>query len=159
MKTKLLASALATAGLLAGSLAHALDTHTVTVNANVVGTCKFNAPTSTLTLANSGADIDPSLGTAATGNVNITFRCTRNATSAVAVAGVAYAAPVVRTLTSGANTMAYTLTLTGHSQAGTGFGASGTDLTLNVAGNITAAVASGAAAGAYSDSVTLDITP
>jgi spore coat protein U-like protein len=159
MKRNLIATALAAAGLLAAGIAHAADTHTVTVSATVVGTCKFNSATSTVTLTNNGTDIDPSLAVAATGNTDITFRCTKNATSAISIGGVAYTAPLARTLTSGGNTMGYTFTLTGAAQLGTGFGAGGSDLTLNIAGNIPAATVQGAAAGSYSDSVVLSITP
>lgn len=159
MKRNLVASALITAGLLAGSIAHAADSHTVTVNAAVVGTCKFNSATSTVTLTNNGTDVDPSLAVAATGNTDVTFRCTKNATSTISIGGVAYAGPLSRTLVDGAESIPYTLTLTGAAQAGTGFGAGGSDLTLNIAGSIAAADVQVAAAGNYSDSVVLDITP
>jgi hypothetical protein len=159
MKRNLIATALTAAGLIAAGSAHALDTHTVTVNATVVGTCKFNSATSTVTLTNNGTDIDPSLAVAATGNTDVTFRCTKNANSSISIGGVAYAGALTRTLSSGGDNMSYTFTLTGATQSGTGFGAGGSDLTLNIAGSIAASVVQAAAAGAYSDSVVLSINP
>lgn len=160
MKRNLIVLSLATAGLVASGLAVAANSHTVTVSANVIGNCKFNtAGPTTLTIANSGANIDPSLTGNATGNASITFRCTKNTTSAVSIGASNYTAPVTRTLTSGANSMAYTFTLTGFAQAGTGFGAGGSDLTLGVQGDIADTVYQAAAVGTYSDSVTLNINP
>ena len=160
MKRNLLAAALAASGLLISGAAAAADTHTVTVSAVVQGTCKFNSATSTLALTNNGTDVDPSLAVAATGSTDVFFRCTKNANSTVSVAGTPYTVPVARSLSDGGvNSMAYTLTLTGASQAGTGFGAGGSDLTLSVSGSIAASVVQVAAAGNYTDSVVLTIAP
>jgi hypothetical protein len=163
MKRSSIALALMTAGLLASGAAAALDTHTVNVNAVVAGTCKFMAagPTTVNVQNNVGGNIDPSLTGAgnATGSATINFRCTKNATSSINVGATLYTVPVARTLTSGANTMGYTMTLTGHSQAGQGFGAGGVDLPLQVQASITEAVWSVAAAGTYTDSVVLTVNP
>ena len=122
MNRKLIALALTAAGFIAPA-ALAQGTHTVNVRAEVIGTCKFNSAGPTLvnvTNGGAGSTIDPSLTGAgtATGTANITFRCTANTTSSMLVAGTPYAAPVARTVSSGATSMGYTLTLAGHAQPG-----------------------------------------
>ena len=163
MKRNSIVVALMAAGVFASGVAVAADTHTVNVNAVVAGTCKFMAagPTTVNVQNNVGGNIDPSLTGAgnATGSATINFRCTKNATSAINVGAAVYTVPVARTLTSGANTMAYTMSLTGHSQLGQGFGAGGVDLPLVVNASITEAVWSVAAAGTYADSVVLTVSP
>ncbi|HXX84634.1 MAG TPA: hypothetical protein VEN29_11695, partial [Casimicrobiaceae bacterium] len=50
------------------------DTQVVTVNANIIGICKFvSGQTPTVTVANTGANIDPSLAGPATGSANVTY--------------------------------------------------------------------------------------
>ena len=163
MKRNSIALALIAAGVLASGVAAAADTHTVNVNAVVAGTCKFMAagPTTVNVQNNVGGNIDPSLTGAgnATGSATINFRCTKGATSSMNVGASLYAGPVGRTVTSGANTMTYTMTLTGYAQAGQGFGAGGVDLPLVVAADITEAVWSVAAAGTYTDSMVLTVNP
>jgi hypothetical protein len=163
MNRNLLAVALIASGLIAPA-ALAQGTHTVNVQAVVIGTCKFNSAGPTLvnvTNGGAGSTIDPSLtgAGAAVGSANITFRCTANTTSSMDVAGVPYAGPVARTLTSGSGSMGYTLTLTGAAQPGTGFGAGGSDLTLAVGASIAEVVWSVAAADTYTESVVLTVNP
>jgi hypothetical protein len=59
---------------------------------------------------------------------------------------------------SGANPLPYTLGFAGGTQTGNGFGA-GQDLTLVVTGTIAVADFQNAFAGAYTENVTLNITP
>jgi spore coat protein U-like protein len=54
--------------------------------------------------------------------------------------------------------MVYSLTLSGDTQTGTGFGAA-QDKTLNISGTILVADLQNATAGTYDDQVTLTITP
>lgn len=160
MKRNLIALSLTAAGLFASGLAMAANSTTVTVSATVIGNCKFNTPgPTTLTIANSGVNIDPSITGTATGSASVTFRCTKNTSSSVSVGVTPYAAPVTRTLTSGANTMSYTFTLSGFAQTGTGFGTGGSDLTLGLQGDIADTEYQAAAAGLYSDTITLNINP
>src|SRR5271169_6084246 len=72
--------AVATAGMLGALVsggAQAADNVNVTVNATIVGVCKFftAAPVINITNTGTGSNIDPSSGTTATGNVLLDYRC------------------------------------------------------------------------------------
>ena len=120
-------------GLLASGSAHASDSVSVTVNATIVGVCKFftAAPVLNLTNTATGSNIDPSSTTSATGNAAITYRCS-NGTSPVFV--VPATATVTCSACTGTPTMAPTITSSG-AIAGTGMG-SGNDKILTVTGTI-----------------------
>ncbi len=155
MKTKIL-----TAALLAGFAisANAADTATLTVNANVTGICKFQAATATMTLANSAGNIDPSIATSATGSTTLGYKCTKGQLPTfVNNNGLNYTGTSLAvkhaTLT---DVMAYGLVLT-NTGAGNGFGPAAQTLTM--AGTITQANFQNAAAGAYSDTVVITLTP
>jgi len=156
---KLSKIALAVAGLLSSATVFAASTtHTISVSATIVGNCRFNtAGPTTLTLANSGAVIDQSLGTDATGSASVTYRCTTGTVaSTTADNGLNFSGS--RRVFDGTNYMPYALGLAGGAGTGTGHGA-GQDLTLTVSGTITAANHQNAPAGAYADTVVLTITP
>src|SRR5690242_5256176 len=72
----------ALAAVMGSTGARASDTLSVTVNATIVGVCKFftTAPVVNITNTGTGSNIDPSSATAATGNAAITYRCS-NGTS------------------------------------------------------------------------------
>lgn len=138
-----------TVGLTAVMPAGAADSLTVTVNANVIGVCKFfNGPYS-ITIANSGTDIDPSLSTTATGTANIEYRCSNGQNPT-------FSLPASVTLT-GAGSMDATITYTGGG-AGTGMGA-GQAKTLAVTGTIAEADFQNKSVGAYSNTITVSISP
>ena len=157
---KLSKIALAVAGLLSSATVFAASTtHTISVSATIVGNCRFNtAGPTTLTLANSGAVIDQSLGTDATGSANVTYRCTTGTVAATTADNGLFFSGSRRVNDGGTNFMPYALGLAGGAGTGTGHGA-GQDLTLTVSGTITAANHQNAAAGTYSDTVILTITP
>jgi hypothetical protein len=144
-KMKLAALALSLAGILAAGNALALDTATISVSANVLGTCTFDTASYTMAF---GA-IDPLMAIDTTKDVNLAFTCTNGTNWALDdVSGS-------QTMTgSGANTLAYSID--SYSQAGTGTGA-----TQNVAitGRITSLQAQAAAVDTYSDSLTLNLNP
>jgi spore coat protein U-like protein len=161
MKTKLSALTLALAGALTCIPAMAgSTTHTLSVSATVSGNCRFNtAGPTALTIATGAGVIDPSAAGPATGSVGVAFRCTTGTSSAItADDGLNASGPGARRVKSGAVFMPYALTLTNAVQVGTGFGA-GQDKTLTVDASITAANYQNATAGAYTDTVTLTITP
>lgn len=161
MKTKLSAVTLALAGALTCIPALAASTtHTLSVSATVTGNCRFNtAGPTALTIATGAGVIDPSAAGPATGSVGIAFRCTTGTSSAItANDGLNSTGPGARRVSSGAGFMPYTLTLSNAVQVGTGHGA-GQDKTVTVDASITAANYQNAAAGAYTDTVTLTITP
>ena len=141
------------AALLASSagFAAAADSTTLAVTATVTGLCKFSATSTPLAF---GA-VDPSLTVDKVVTANVLYKCTKGTASA----GVTATGGTARTMTGpAASTMGYTLGFSGGTSTGTGFG-SGQDLTLVVTGTITAAQYQNATAGAYSENVTLNITP
>jgi hypothetical protein len=132
------------------------DSVTVTVNANVAAVCKFFAgsPNPSMTIANSGADIDPSSSTTAQGSVNIDYRCSAGTTPTFSIPSstLALNGP-------GGSTMNATITLTPPaSPNGTGMG-SGNNKTLTVGGSIAAAVFQNKAPGTYTNTVQVTLTP
>lgn len=140
--------------LVAGSAAWAIDTNTLTVSANVVGTCKFSAATSTLSF---GA-LDPSTPVAVTGSAAPTFWCTKGVTTDVITADlggnqVSGVRQMKDTTPGGTDLIPYSLTLT---PTGTNLGP-GTPRTLNIAGTIPANSYTGVTASTYSDTVVLTI--
>ena len=161
MKTKLIVLALAASGALMSAPAFsASTTHTLTVSAQVLGTCKFNtAGPTTLTIATGGGVIDPSAVGPATGTANVTFRCTTGTTSAITGDnGLNFLGASRRVKNGVANFMNYTFAMTNAAQVGTGHGA-GQDKTVAINASIIAADYQNATAGAYVDTVTLTITP
>ena len=160
MKTKLIVMALAATGALVSAPAFAASTtHTLTVSAQVQGNCKFNTggPT-TLTIATGAGVIDPSAAGPATGTANVTFRCTTGTTSAITGDNGLNFSAGSRRVKFGTAFMPYTLGLTNAAQLGSGHGA-GQDKTVVVDASIVATDYQNAAAGAYTDTVTLTITP
>jgi hypothetical protein len=136
----------------------------VTVTATVTGVCRFYTPTATLTLANSGAVIDPSSAVAATGTVNLTYRCTSGTTPSFDIdATGTFADPKTNpaiTLTGALlGTLTASVTVTGGG-AGTGMGnVAGNDKTAVVSGTIAPASFATANPDTYSKIVTIDIQP
>jgi len=137
-------------------VALAADTNTVTVTANVVGTCKFTSATSTLLF---GA-LDPSSTADGTATATTTFWCTRNASYGITDNDGLWDTGVNQ------NRMQNTLDATEYipysfsygPASGSGNGPS-TPITLTMNGLINNADYVNAAAGAYSDTVVLSITP
>lgn len=137
----------------AGSTALAADSNTLTVQANVVGTCKFVSGTSTLDFGN----LDPSVNLPASASATTQFWCTKGvATDAIAPGnGLSYDGSK-RNMKNGAEVIPYDLALSadGNPNAGP---SSPRVLTIN--GTIAYADFKDKSAGAYSDTVTLTITP
>ncbi len=134
----------------AAGIAAASDSTTLAVSATVSAKCKFSALSTPLAFGT----IDPSLGTDATVSASVLYRCTKGTLST----GITASGGTSRTMT-GAGNLPYTLAITGGTGTGTGFGAGGSDLTATVTGTISATDYQTAAAGSYSESVTLNITP
>ena len=133
----------------------AADTATVTVSANVVGTCKFNSGGSV------SFTLDPTSASNATGTVTQpAFWCTKGASYSItddkgiheAVAGTAPRRMVHATLTE---YIPYTFAYTA---AGTGNGKT-SPITLDISASVVNSDFVNASAGSYSDTVTLSITP
>ncbi|HXV12056.1 MAG TPA: hypothetical protein VD839_14750 [Burkholderiales bacterium] len=130
---------------------------TVTVSATVNASCRFQTLTGSMTLANTGSVIDPALGTDATGNTTLTYRCTNGSLPEFDIDGSGtHADPKTRTVTlTGAGNLDASITVTGGG-AGLGMGAAG-NRTATVAGTITAANIDNATPGSYSKDVVINI--
>ncbi|SFC14967.1 Spore Coat Protein U domain-containing protein [Polaromonas sp. OV174] len=134
----------------AASLAAAqTSTTTLAVTANVSGVCKFSATTQPLAFG----IIDPSLTVDKTMTADVKYKCT-NKTNSLGIAGITGS----HNMSSGSESLAYTLSIAGDAGAGLGFG-TGKDLTATVTGTITTAQYQNAVAGSYSENVTLSFTP
>jgi spore coat protein U-like protein len=132
-----------TAGLAAAS-----GSTTLNVTATVSQVCKFTA--ATMTDIGLGT-IDPSTVAAnVTGTSDITYKCTKGTTPSVTLSSGG------TTLTAGANTIPYAFTL-GTPDTGTGFGLGATATKVVGTAKIVLSDAQAAAAGSYSDTVTLAI--
>ena len=146
---------IALAVLVAGGAAWAADTTTVAVSANVVGTCRFSNP-GTISFA-----LDPSVGTDQAGSITQPrFWCTRNAGYTITddlgshESGATFR---MQHTTIPAEFIPYSFTYTA---TGTGAGAgAGNLITMNIASTVLGANYVNAAAGDYSDTVSLSILP
>ena len=156
MKSQLIKSAVvvaAVAAMFGSTGARASDSVSVTVNATIVGVWKFftSSPVVNITNTGSGSNIDPSSSTDATGNAAITYRCS-NGTSPT------FTVPSSATLTAGGGATLSPAISSTNGGAGTGMG-SGQEKTLTVTGTILAANFQNAAAGAYTGTITVSVTP
>ncbi len=126
------------------SSAFAAGSATLTINANVLGTCNFSAAGATMDFLN----IDPTAVVDATAATSIDYNCT---------SGVVYTFtnPATASITNGTDNMTVDLVYT---DAGTGTG-SGAVTTLTINGTITVANFTGVTAGAYTGTATLNINP
>ena len=163
MKRTLIALSLAAAGLVASVPGFAASaTHSLNLSATITGNCRFNtAGPTAVTIGTPAAvtAIDQSeTPAAATGTANVLYRCTTGTTAAT-TAGNGLNFSGSRQVCVGASPcMPYSLNLVGGAQVGTGHGA-GQDKTLAVTATISSANYENAAAGTYTDTVVLTITP
>jgi spore coat protein U-like protein len=153
MKSKFLAAGLAVALMSPAVGMAASTTHTLNVSASVNGVCRFDVAGPT---ALAFGAIDPTSASAATATANVTFKCTNGTTSAITKAGANDSGG--HRLKNGTNFLPYTAAMTGDAQAGTGF-AVGQEKTVTIDGSIAPADFQNAPAGAYTDTLTLTITP
>lgn len=152
---KLIAVVMAIAIIAMAGVAMAADTNTVTVNANVSGTCKFTG-TSAVSFT-----LDPSSALDATANGSITYWCTKGAGGTLAISGYGNDSGgnhyMVSTSTP-AEKIKYTLTA-GTSDSYTGQG-KGTPKTLTVTGSVSNGdYINAVALTDYADTVTYTINP
>lgn len=136
--------------------AMAADTATVTVTANVVGTCKFSLATGAVTFG----DLDPATASNVNGTViQPQFWCTKGAAYTISDDnGLNETGTTHRMVHDSTATefIPYSFTYTA---TGTGAGPAATHVTMNIAAQVLGTDYAGALAGAYSDTVTLTITP
>lgn len=161
MKCKGLAAVAAGAvGLATAMPAAAADSATVTVNATVIGVCKFDTTSATVTVTNGGASstIDPSLTGNATGTATLNYRCSNGTTPGFATTPSSPTTVACSTApTCGTDTMPVSVSFSG-ATAGTGMG-SGQGKQVTVTGTILQADYVNARVGSYTRSLTVNLTP
>ena len=138
------------AALTAGA-AHAGGTQSVSLNATVLNVCLFQTQTPSITIANTGSSIDPSLAGPATGSTTVSYKCTKGAAAALT------SPPATGSVSTGGatpSTMSVGLVY-GALAAGNGFGQAAQ--TFTVTANITQANYQDSPAGTYTGTVTLTI--
>lgn len=138
--------------MLVSGAAAAGDNHTVTVNATVNGTCKFNAATSNINLT-----LDPTASTTLTQNASILYRCTKGTAPTFALASGSTSSPTGGNLVNGAESIAYTFS-SAPGGAGSGLGA-GNDKTLGVSVSVNQANAANVTPNVYTDTIAITLTP
>ena len=142
--------------LVLGRVAMAADTNTVTVTANVLGTCRFASPTSTLAF---GA-LDPGSGNPVNAATTTTFWCTSGTLYTIADNDGLHELVAdqnrMRHATDLAQFIPYTFSYNPAGGSGSG---PGTPITLNISGAVAFASYQNALPGDYSDTVVLSITP
>ena len=133
----------------------AAGSNTLTVQANVAGTCKFSSATSLLDFLT----LDPSVGSNVTVTATTQFWCTKGVTTDVITAnnGVNFSggSKNMKHATL-ADLIPYTLTLTPDGAANNG---PASPRTLTLSGTVLGVNYAGVSAGTYSDTVTLSINP
>ena len=144
---------IALAVLAAGGAAWA-DTNTLTVQASVLGTCKFFSATSTLSF---GA-LDPSVGTDVSGSTTTNYWCTKGVTALITPGFGEHRVGTTRQMIDigSGDFIPYALTLTG--DPGTSAGP-GSLRTLTITGNVVGTDYISKSAGGYSDTVLISLTP
>lgn len=148
---KLIAAAFACAALVAG-LAQAADSHVITVNATVAGTCKFNSAASTIALT-----LDPTLATNVSQTGSVQYRCTNGTAPAFALSSGSTSSPTGGNLAFGGESIPYTFSsVSGGS--GTGM-AAGQEKSLSVTVTVNQGAAANVTPATYSDTITIDLTP
>jgi len=151
---KLLAITAAVAVMAMAGTAMAADSNTLTVTANVTGTCKFSSPTSSLSF---GA-LDPSDGSDVSKTSTTKFWCTKGVTETISNNnGSNPSGTTMRMKGPGATDfIPYTLSLTKDGSQNVG---PATPRTLTIAGTVLGSDYIGASEGSYTDTVALTITP
>ena len=142
----------AVVAMLVSGAAAAGDNHTVTVNATVNGTCKFNAGTSTVNLT-----LDPSASSTVTQNASILYRCTNGTAPTFALALGSTSSATGGNLVNGAESIAYTFTSTSGG-SGSGMG-TGNDKTFGLSVSVNQANAANVSPNVYTDSIAITLTP
>lgn len=155
MKASKLAAALGmSVGLIAAGAAYAADTSNMTVQAAVVGSCKFNS-TPTLDFGN----LDPANTSDGSGSSTISFWCTKGSTYTVTAGnGNNYNSGTRQMKGPGATDLIpYSLSLPG---GGTGTGAGKSiAVTMAVTGAVLNANYINATVGSYTDTVQMAVNP
>lgn len=158
--------ALAVVAACAATTALAADTGSVPVSAVLVSrnNCKFSTATKTLTISvkNDATGIDPTLTSVASGSATATFTCNGNSNSATFVVGANDGA---HSVTPGVRRMQHSTLLTSFLPYSLSFSPAsatvpkGTSVNVVITATVLASDYSVAAAGTYSDTVGVTVSP
>ncbi len=137
-----------------GGVATAVDSNTLTVTANVVGTCKFSSGTSSLPFGS----LDPSVGTNVNASSTTQFWCTKGlATDNITAGNGAHWSGSMRQMAEASGDLIpYSLTLTKDSNTNQG---PASPRTLTISGTVLGTDYVNKTMGDYTDTVTLTINP
>lgn len=149
---RLIAAACACAALAMTGASQAADSHTITVNAAVAGTCKFNSGTSTVALT-----VDPTLTTNVSQTGSVQYRCTKGTNPVFALSSGSTSSSTGGNLVNGAESIPYTFASAG-AVAGTGM-AAGQEKTLSVTVTVNQANAANVTPNTYTDTIAITLTP
>ncbi len=151
---KLLGLAMVLGLVLLTGVAFAADSNTLTVSANVIGTCKFVSGTSSLNFGG----LDPSAGTNVNASTTTQFWCTKGVATdnITAGQGANWSGSSRQMAGPGGDLIPYSLTLTKDANPNQG---PTSPRTLTIAGTVLGTDYTTKSAGNYSDTVTLSVTP
>jgi spore coat protein U-like protein len=142
---------LAAVMLLSGP-ARANDSHTITVSATVLATCKFNSASTTLDMT-----LDPTASSTVSQTASVLYRCTKGTAPSFAFSSGSTSSATGGSLQRGAESIPYTYS-SASGGSGTGMG-TGNDKTLSVTVSINQANAANVTPGVYTDSIAITLTP
>lgn len=135
--------------------AMANDTATVTVTANVVGTCKFSVAAGAVSFGN----LDPSVANDVNGTVvQPQFWCTKGASYTISDDNGANESGTTHRMVHGSTATEFIPYSFSYTTTGLGNGPQD-KVTMDIVAQVLGTDYAGALAGAYSDTVTLTITP
>ena len=138
---------------MAGS-AQAANSHSISVQATVTGTCQFNSASSSIALT-----LDPTATTTVTGSDNVLYRCTNGTAPAFTLTSSSTSSTSGGNLVQGGENIPYTFSSTGGG-AGTGMGnLAANDKTLAVTVSVDQSGAANVTPGTYSDTIVVNVTP
>jgi len=153
---KVLMAMVAVAAVAMAGVSWAASTTPLTVNANVVGTCKFTGGNPPLAFG----DLDPSQDTLKQASVDVQFWCTKGSAAAPTFSagnGNNFAGSTRNMVGPGGDIIPYSIdSFTADGNPNTG---PGTPRMVTILGTVPANSYSDKTFGAYSDTVTLTITP
>ena len=135
--------------MLASGALHAGGGHSVTINANVLGNCRFTAPSSSL-----GFLLDPLASGTLSQTASVQYRCTKGNSASLTLKSVSTNSSAGGNLLRGAEAVPYSIATT--LSGGNG---NGSLKTLSVTVSISQAGAANVSPGVYTDSIAISLTP
>ena len=147
-----LLTALCAAALMTSAGAKAADSHTITVSATVVATCKFNSASSTMSLT-----LDPTASSTVSQSASVLYRCTKGTAPIFALASGSTSSGTGGNLVNGSEAIAYTFSSAAGGN-GTGMGG-GQDKSLSVTVSVNQSNAANVTPAVYTDTIAITLTP